>query len=84
MVDNAHVRNTGGEHSVKLFTEAERQGDDRRIRARNLEQEQSMNSPAKEKLGLVPCPQDTEEKILGKQTGDKCPGMDRKFGNEDQ
>lgn len=51
-VDNAHLQNTGGEHSAKLFTEAEEQGDDRIISARTLEQEQCTNSPSKQKSGL--------------------------------
>lgn len=53
-VDNAHLQNAGGEHGVKLFTGAEEQGDDRRISARNLGQEQCTNASWQREIRLVP------------------------------
>lgn len=49
---NAHLWNTGGEHSAKLFTEAEEQGAARRISVKSLER-QGTDSPGKERSGSM-------------------------------
>lgn len=64
-VDDAHLQNTGGERSMKLFTEADEQGGDRGISARNLAQGQCMNSPGKWA---------TQEEVLGKHAGELMSG----------